>query len=351
VEAPVAALRQDFLGAMSQAACTVNVVTTDGPAGRAGVTVSAMSSVSADSPLPTLLVCVHHASAAARAILANGVFCVNMLRDDQAHISERFAGRLGPGERFDCARWTVQKTGAPRVVDPLVAFDCRLISGERVGTHHVFIGAVEDIFIADDGAPLIYANRAYGTPMRLGPVGTAAYPRLTRSPPPSTANYNGLAPVTRSRHRDGAAGAARSERDVHQRIRPFNTRDTYPEQRLDNDLCQAVVARGRIVFLRGQCPQDLDTAANVGLGDPTAQAHKVMQNIVQLIAEAGGTMAHLTKLVVYLTDIRHREAVYRVMGEYIRGVHPVCTGLVVVALARPEWLVEIDATAVIPDEA
>ena len=60
-------------------------------------------------------------------------------------------------------------------------------------------------------------------------------------------------------------------------------------------------------------------------------------------------MAHLTKLVVYLTDVRHREAVYRTMGEYIRGVHPVCTGLVVVALARPHWLVEIDATFVIPD--
>lgn len=136
----------------------------------------------------------------------------------------------------------------------------------------------------------------------------------------------------------------------HQRIRTFNTRDTYPEQRLDNDLCQAVVARGRVVFLRGQVSQDLDSAVNVGAGDPAAQAHKVMQNIVQLIDEAGGTVQHLVKLVVYLTDIRYREPVYRVMGQYIQGVHPVCTGLVVVALARPEWLVEIDATAVIPDE-
>ena len=136
---------------------------------------------------------------------------------------------------------------------------------------------------------------------------------------------------------------------AHTRIRPFNTRDTYPEQALDNDLAQAVVARGRTVYLRGQCPQELDGGANVGIGDPVAQAHRVMENIRQLIGEAGGEMAHLTKLVVYLTDVRHREAVYRVMGEYIRGVHPVCTGLVVVALARPEWLVEIDATAVIPD--
>ena len=136
---------------------------------------------------------------------------------------------------------------------------------------------------------------------------------------------------------------------THNRIRPFNTRDTYPEQKLDNDLSQAVAARGTVIYLRGQCPQELDGGANVGIGDPEAQAHKVMQNIRQLVEEAGGEMSHVVKLVVYLTDVRHREIVYRVMGEYIRGVHPVCTGLVVVALARPEWLVEIDATAVIPD--
>lgn len=135
---------------------------------------------------------------------------------------------------------------------------------------------------------------------------------------------------------------------IHERIRPFNTKDTYPEQALDNDLAQAVVA-GNIVFLRGQCPQDLDTAKSVGVGDPVVQTHQVMRNIRALVEECGGTMQHVTKLVVYLTDVRHREAVYRTMGEYIKGVHPVCTGLVVVALARPEWLVEIDATAVLTD--
>lgn len=136
---------------------------------------------------------------------------------------------------------------------------------------------------------------------------------------------------------------------AHTRIRKFNTKETYPEQKLDNDLCQAVVARGTMIFLRGQCPQDLDTAKNIESHDPVEQTHKVMQNIRQLVEESGGKMEHVTKLVVYLTDVRHREAVYRTMGEYIKGVFPVCTGLVVVALARPEWLVEIDATAVIPD--
>lgn len=136
---------------------------------------------------------------------------------------------------------------------------------------------------------------------------------------------------------------------AHRRIRLFNTRETYPEQRLDNDLCQAVVA-GNLVFLRGQVGQDLDTAESVGVGDVEAQAERAMANVAQLLEEAGSRLEDVCKLVVYLTDVRYREPVYRVLGRWLRGVHPVSTGLVVTALARPEWLVEIDVTAVIPDE-
>jgi len=136
---------------------------------------------------------------------------------------------------------------------------------------------------------------------------------------------------------------------THTRIRPFNTRDTYPEQALDNDLSQAVVA-GNLVFLRGQVGQDLETFASVGIGDPAAQARQAMQNVELLLDEAGSRLEEICKIVVYLTDVRYREPVYRVLGEYLRGVHPCSTGLVVSALARPEWLVEIDVTAVIPLE-
>jgi enamine deaminase RidA (YjgF/YER057c/UK114 family) len=136
---------------------------------------------------------------------------------------------------------------------------------------------------------------------------------------------------------------------VHTRIRRFNTRDTYPEQKLDNDLCQAVVASGRTVFVRGQVGQDLDTAVNVGVGDPAAQAEQAMRNIKQLLAEAGATLEHICKITIYLTDPRIREPVYRVVGSWLTGVFPVSTGIVVAGLARPEWLVEIDVIAVIPD--
>jgi enamine deaminase RidA (YjgF/YER057c/UK114 family) len=134
----------------------------------------------------------------------------------------------------------------------------------------------------------------------------------------------------------------------HTRIRPFNTKLTYPEQNLDNDLCQAVVAGG-VVYLRGQIAQDLDSRESVAIGDIEAQAEKAMANIDMLMRESGGTLEHIVKVVVYLTDIRYREPVYRVMGRWLKGVYPVSTGLVVSALARPEWLVEIDATAVLTE--
>ena len=135
---------------------------------------------------------------------------------------------------------------------------------------------------------------------------------------------------------------------THRRIRPFNTRETYPEQNLDNDLCQAVVA-GNTVYLRGQIGQDLETRESLGIGDVTTQTERAMANIALLLEESGSALEDIVKIVVYLTDVRYRDPVYRVMGRWLKGVFPVSTGVVVTALARPEWVVEIDATAVIPE--
>jgi len=133
----------------------------------------------------------------------------------------------------------------------------------------------------------------------------------------------------------------------HTRIRPFNTKDTYPEQNIDNDLCQAVVAKGSTVFLRGQIGQNLETTESVCIGDVKGQTEQAMYNIDMLLKEAGGTLENICKITIYIIDPRYREDVYRVVGRWLKGVHPVSTGIVVSALARPEWLVEVDATAVI----
>lgn len=155
-------LREDFVHAMSRAAATVSVVTTDGPAGRAGVTVSAMTSVSADGEAPSMLVCVNGGSSAAEPILTNACFAVNVLHDHQARLADIFASRAPApgGDKFAAAQWSRLATGAP-VLDALAAFDCEVQSAELVGTHHVIIGLVRAVRVDEAGAPLIYGMRGY----------------------------------------------------------------------------------------------------------------------------------------------------------------------------------------------
>lgn len=208
--APNPALRNKFLEGMSHAACTVNIVSTDGPAGRAGVTVSAMASVSADSDWPTLLVCVHHLSPAAAKIVGNGVLCVNVLRDDQAYIADSFAGRFKDqlDDKFDCTEWITVASGAPRIADPLVAFDCRVVSSEKVGTHHIFLCEVRDSHVARSGSPLIYANRAYGASIRIDPPRSLAVARAQEGGRLSVGCFHTFGPYVMPRliqRMDGAA--------------------------------------------------------------------------------------------------------------------------------------------------
>lgn len=135
---------------------------------------------------------------------------------------------------------------------------------------------------------------------------------------------------------------------AHERIHKFNTRDTYPGQQLDNDLCQVVKA-GNLVFLRGQVGSDFQ-GNTVGINDPAAQADQAMKNVKQLLEDAGSELAHICKITVYITDRAYREPVYRTIGRWLKGVYPVSTGLIVQGLARPEWLMEIDVIAVIPGD-
>ena len=134
----------------------------------------------------------------------------------------------------------------------------------------------------------------------------------------------------------------------HIRKHKFNTRDTYPEQKLDNDLCMSVRA-GNHVFLRGQVGQDLKGRI-VGVGDPAAQAEQAMKNVKVLLQEQGAKLEDICKITVYITDRAYREPVYRTVGKWLKGVYPCSTGLIVQGLARPEWVMEIDVEAVIPEE-
>lgn len=149
-----------FREAMRRMATGVSVITTDGPAGRFGVTVSSMCSLSLDPP--SVLACVHHLSPAFAAIVENGVFCANVLGVEQSRVSESFAGRLVElkDDKFACAEWGALATGSPVLNDALIAFDCRLSRDVEFGSHRILMGTVLEL-IARDGPPLIYADRSY----------------------------------------------------------------------------------------------------------------------------------------------------------------------------------------------
>ena len=131
----------------------------------------------------------------------------------------------------------------------------------------------------------------------------------------------------------------------HIRLRKFNTRDTYPDQSLDNDLCQVVKA-GNMIFMRGQVGSDFEGNV-VGIGDPAAQTEQAMRNVQQLLEEAGASLEDICKITVYITDRAYRDEVYQVIGKWLKGVYPVSTGLIVQGLAKPEWVMEIDVIAVV----
>ncbi|KAE9627218.1 flavin reductase family protein [Parasedimentitalea maritima] len=162
-------MRDLFLEGMSKTACSVYVVTTDGIAGRRGVTVSAVSSVSADTPNPTLLTCVHHLSPTAAAIRQNRSFCVNLLGDDQTTVSDSFAGRTDAKDeaKFDCATWTKGETGAPMLQGALASFDCTVQHEITCGSHHIFVGEVRHVGLNEGDKALVYANRGYNNAQPL----------------------------------------------------------------------------------------------------------------------------------------------------------------------------------------
>lgn len=149
----------DFRNAMSLLTSAVNVVTTAGASGRYGFTASAVCSVT-DTP-PTLLVCMNTASSSHVHFLDNKVLTVNVLGAHHQHISNAFASKMSPAERFACGTWSELTTGAPVLDDALVSFDCKIDQMQQVGTHTIFICQIVAIQQNEHDQSLVYFNRAY----------------------------------------------------------------------------------------------------------------------------------------------------------------------------------------------
>jgi flavin reductase (DIM6/NTAB) family NADH-FMN oxidoreductase RutF len=164
---PALAPAQDFVNAMASAAMGVSVVTTEGVAGRFGLTVSAWSSVSVEPPL--LLACINRKNHIAEAITANGVFAVNALDDSHEEVARIFAGRptAGAAYEFEADQWHDAAHGLPLLNEASAYFICALDSFHDAGTHRIFMGRVEQA-ICGTVSPLIYHNRTFG---RFTPLG------------------------------------------------------------------------------------------------------------------------------------------------------------------------------------
>ena len=168
MEAQVA--RLEFREAMARVCAPVNIVTTDGPAGRGGFTATAMCSVSDDPP--TLLVCMNERSAQTGMFLDNQRFCVNVLTQSHMHRAAKFAGAIRDmTERYSAARWQTMPSGMPALLDAIVSFDCEIGAVSKVGTHNVMFGRVVDIRHGSDEAALLYVGRNYMQPSALGSFG------------------------------------------------------------------------------------------------------------------------------------------------------------------------------------
>lgn len=149
-----------FRAAMTQLGSAVCVIATDGPAGRYGITVSAVTSVSDDPP--SLIVCVNRTSGANAVIKQNGKLCVNVLSSEQQDISLAFAsGHLPTDQRFGSGEWGKSDLGNPVLADAAAWFDCHVDQAVEYGTHTVFFCKAVHIDVSETANCLIYHGRAY----------------------------------------------------------------------------------------------------------------------------------------------------------------------------------------------
>ncbi|MFO6421488.1 flavin reductase [Hylemonella sp. W303a] len=151
---------QEFRGALALLTGAVTLITTDGPAGRAGFTASAVCSVSDDPP--TVLVCMRSAAPSNPLFRRNAVLCVNVLTPAQQPLAAAFADpQLGQAQRFSHGSWDALASGAPALHDALINLDCQVVDTHVIGTHDVCICRVQGVRVRPEDEALAYFNRAY----------------------------------------------------------------------------------------------------------------------------------------------------------------------------------------------
>ncbi|WP_216671335.1 flavin reductase family protein [Mangrovicoccus sp. HB161399] len=149
--------RQNFRDAMARMAAAVKIVTTDGPAGRAGMTATAACSVS-EKP-PRLLVCVNTSASSHPAIAGNRRLAINVLAQKHSDAALAFGGKIAQENRFDSSDWHPDSRGQPVLAGACATFSCAIADSFPAGTHTIFLCDVLEACANDSALPLIYLDR------------------------------------------------------------------------------------------------------------------------------------------------------------------------------------------------
>lgn len=155
------ATAERFRDAMSRVAGAVHLIATNGKGGKAGLTATAVASVSAEPP--TLLVCLNRSSRTTAVLQENGFFAVSTLAAGHQELANVFAGRTAAkGEaRFEHGKWEAGAEGQPVLADALVSFTVRVVEIRPVATHLVVVGEIVEIGLGAAHAGLVYTRRAF----------------------------------------------------------------------------------------------------------------------------------------------------------------------------------------------
>ncbi len=156
-----------FRDAMRRLAATVTIISTGGRGRRHGITATAVTSLSMDPP--SLLVCVNRSGSLHALLADNDRFCVNLLRSEQAGLSDAFSGKLTSEERFLHGDWMDDGKGLPYLVDAQASIFCKKQDAIEHGSHSIFIGVVDSVLTMNDVCPLIYSDGKYSrcSPLEL----------------------------------------------------------------------------------------------------------------------------------------------------------------------------------------
>jgi flavin reductase (NADH) len=150
-----------FRQAMAHLSAAVNVITTDGPMGRCGITASAVCSVTDDPP--TLLVCINRSSAMHRIFESNRDLCINVLPGEHEQLARDFSGmtQMPMNDRFETAKWNLGNKGVPVLHDALASIEGKIVDLKEVGSHSVMFIEASQVRVRNDGDGLIYFVRNF----------------------------------------------------------------------------------------------------------------------------------------------------------------------------------------------